>query len=67
MVIPIDSQKTLEIIERMKFAKIGKYDKWEKIIKKIKNQQPLNTGEIEYYTNLTRIYKNSTITSRSKI
>ena len=64
---PIDSKKTLEIIERMKLAKIGKYEKWKKIIKKIKNDQPLNPGEVEYYTNLTRIYKDSSITSRSKI
>ena len=63
---PIDSQKTLEIIERMKLAKIGKYDKWQVIIKKIKNEQPLNSGEIDYYTNLTRIYKDSAITYRSK-
>ncbi len=67
MDIPIDSLKTLEVIERMKLAKIGKYDKWEAIIKKIKNEQPLNPGEIEYYTNFTRIYKDSVITSRSKI
>jgi len=67
MVIPIDSQKTLEIIERMKLAKIGKYKKWEAIIKKIKNEQPLNPGEREYYSNLTRIYKDSNITSKSKI
>jgi len=63
----IDSQKTLEIIGRMKLAKIGEYKKWVKIIKKIKNEQPLNLREIEYYTNLTRIYKDSSITSRSKI
>ncbi|WP_428324552.1 hypothetical protein [Nitrosopumilus sp.] len=63
----IDSQKTLEVIERMKLAKIGEYKKWESIIKKIKNDVPLNQGELEYYTNLTRIYKDSTITSRSKI
>ena len=67
MKIPIDSKKTLEVIERMKLAKIGEYDKWEKIIKKIKNEQPLNQGELEYYTNLTRIYKDSEITNRSKI
>ncbi len=67
MVIPIDSQKTLEVIERMKLAKIGKYKKWEAIIKKIKNEEPLNPEELVYYTNLTRIYKNSNITSRSKI
>ena len=64
---PIDSQKTLEVIERMKLAKIGEYKKWEVIIKKIKNEQPLNLGELEYYTNLTRIYKNSSINNRSKI
>ncbi len=64
---PIDSKKTLEIIERMKLAKIGEYKKWGKIIKKIENEQPLNPGEVEYYTNLTRIYKDSKITSRSKI
>ncbi len=63
----MDSQKTLEVIERMKLAKIGEYNKWEKIIKKIKNQQRLDPKELEYYTNLTRIYKESGVTSRSKV
>ncbi len=63
----IDSEKTIEVIEKMKLAKIGKYKKWNTIIKKIENQTPLNQGELEYYTNLTRIYKNSNITSRSKV
>ena len=67
MSFPINSQKTLEVIERMKLAKIGEYKKWEGIIKKIKKEEPLNSAELEYYTNLTRIYKNSTVTSRSKI
>ncbi|MDH3736709.1 MAG: hypothetical protein OEQ94_06780 [Nitrosopumilus sp.] len=67
MNFPIDSQKTLKVIERMKLAKIGEYDKWEVIIKKIKKEEPLNPVELEYYTNLTRIYKDSSITSRSKI
>ena len=67
MTIPIDSQKTLEVIERMKLAKIGEYKKWEVIIKKIKNKQSLNPRELEYYANLTRIYKNSSITSKSKM
>ena len=67
MAIPIDLEKTLEVIERMKLAKIGEYKKWEAIIKKIKNKQSLNSGELEYYTNLTRIYKNSSITSKSKM
>lgn len=34
---------------------------------KINSEQPLNFGEIEYYTNLTRIYKDSNISKKSKI
>lgn len=64
---PTDFKKTLEVIDGMKIAKIGNYKKWEKIIKKIKKEQSLNFGELEYYTNMTRIYKDSGITSRSKI
>ena len=63
----IDSKKTLEVIKRMKLAKIGEYKKWEEIIKKIKNNQSLNLAELEYYTTFTRIYRNSEITNRSKI
>lgn len=63
----INTEKTIEIIERLKLAKIGDYKKWEAIIKKIKNDVPLNPAELEYYSNITRIYKDSTITIRSKI
>ena len=63
----IDSQKTLEIIERMKLAKIGEYKKWKAIIKKINNDEPLNPFQTEYFSSMTRIYKNSNITSKSKI
>ena len=64
---PINLEKTLEIIERMKIAKIGDYKKWEIIIKKINKKQILNAEELEYYSNLTRIYKDSSVTSRTKI
>ena len=63
----IDQPKTLEIIERLKLAKIGEYKKWNSIIRKIKENSPLNPAELEYYSSLTRIYKNSTVTRRSKI
>jgi len=39
----IDSQKTLEVIEGMKLAKIGNYKKWDRIIKKINNDEALNS------------------------
>ena len=64
---PIDVEKTLEVIERMKVAKIGKYKKWESMIKKIKKYQKLNPEELEYYSNITRIYKESEVTVRSKV
>ena len=63
----IDSQKTLEIIERMNLAKIGDYKKWKAIIKKINSDEPLNPLQTEYFSTMTRIYKNSNVTSRSKI
>tara|TARA_B100001105_G_C22300360_1_gene403547 strand:+ start:266 stop:604 length:339 start_codon:yes stop_codon:yes gene_type:complete len=63
----IDTQKTLEIIEKMRLAKIGEYKKWESIIKKINNNEHLNPFQTEYFSNMTRIYKNSNITNRSKI
>ena len=44
---PINSEKTIEIIEKMKLAKIGKYKKWQLIIKKIKNDQILKSRRIE--------------------
>jgi hypothetical protein len=62
----IDNKKTLDVIERMKLAQIGEYKKWEKIIKKIKVNEDLSTLELEYFSKFTRIYKNSTITNRSK-
>jgi hypothetical protein len=67
MDIQIDAQKTLEIIERMKLARIGDYKKWKAIIKKINSDKPLNPLQTKYFSNMTRIYKNSNVTSRSKI
>ena len=64
---PIDVKRTLDIIERMKLAKIGEYKKWEKIIKKIKAENELSDSEEIYFSNFTRIYKKSKITYRSKI
>ena len=67
MVVTTDSEKISENIEKMKLARIGEYKKWESIIKKIKNEQILSQGELNYYTNFTRIYKNLHVTNRSKI
>lgn len=62
----IDVSKTVDIIERMKLAKIGEYKKWNAMIKKIKNNEQLDPLDLEYFSNLTRIYKDSNITIRSK-
>jgi len=63
----IDLIKTLDVIEEMKLAKIGEYKKWDAIIKKIKNKGSLNPSDLEYFSNITRIYKDSNITIRSKV
>ena len=63
----LDRGKTVELIERMKLAKIGDYKKWELLIKKINRSYDLTQEELEYFASLTRIYKESKITHRSKI
>jgi len=63
----IDGEKTIEIIERLQLAQIGEYKKWEKIIRKIKNEEILSPSELGYFTNFTRIYKKSETVNRSKI
>ena len=64
---PMDSKKTVEIIERLKLAKIGKYDKWESLIKKIQNNVNLTADDIAYFTNFTRIYKDGQIFHKTKM
>ena len=61
-----DSQKTIEIIERMKLAQIGEYKKWEALIKKIKKDEELSSSELDYFSKFTRIYKSSQKSVRSK-
>ena len=63
----IDVIKTLDIIEGMKIAKIGEYKKWNLLIRKIKNKEDLNPSDLEYFLNITRIYKDSGISIRSKV
>ena len=63
----LDRKKTLELIERMQLAKIGEYSKWESIIKKLNKGGELNAEEMGYFSSLTRIYKDSKVSSRSKI
>ncbi len=63
----IDIIKTLEIIQGMKLAKIGEGKKWNMMIKKIKNKEGLTTLDLEYFSNITRIYKDSNMIVRSRI
>lgn len=62
----IDYKKTLNMAERMKTAKIGEYKKWEAIIKKLRNHKDLLPSESEYFSSFSRLYKNSSTTTRSK-
>mgnify|MGYP007099591900 FL=1 len=63
----IDIIKTLEIIQGMKLAKIGDDKKWNGMIKKIKNKEGLATSDLEYFSNITRIYKDSNMIVRSRV
>lgn len=63
----MDNKEILDLIERMKLAKIGEYQIWEKIIRKINHNEKLGDDDSEYFATLTRIYKDSKISGRSKI
>ena len=63
----LDVRQTLDIIERLRLARIGEYDKWEAIVKKLKHGIPLNSSEYEYFANISRTYKGGRISSHTKI
>jgi hypothetical protein len=63
----IDREKTIEIIEKLKLARIGDKEKLDTIIMKIRDGKLLKKNEEGYFRNLTRIYKGGSLNHRSKI
>jgi hypothetical protein len=63
----MNNKDILDLIERMKLAKIGEYQRWKKIIKKINCDEALDDEDSKYFSTLTRIYKDFKISERSKI
>jgi len=63
----MDPRAAIEMIERMKLARIGEYDRWERLAKKIRGGQALEEGEAAYLARFARIYRDSGVTSRSRI
>lgn len=55
------------MLERLKLAKIGNYRKWQSLIKKIQNDEEISQAEREYFSLITRIYKDVKVISRTKI
>jgi len=63
----LDKEKTLELIERMKLAKIGEYKMWKKIANKLRKDVDLDEEDLRYFATLSRTYKDAKITRRTKI
>ena len=61
------TDETINLIERMKLARLGEYKKWDSIVKKIKTGKELTDSDLNYFTRLTRIYKEGRTSSRTKI
>ena len=62
----MDKQPILDIMHGMIHARIGKHKKWKKMATKVAKDIPLNPAEQEYYSRMTRIYKNGTINTNSR-
>lgn len=62
----IDPKKTLELVQRLKYAGLGEYDKWEELVKKIQ-EGTFDKTDFEYCANFARIYNQGLVTGRTKI
>lgn len=62
-----DAKETLERVRLLKESKIGSPQRWNEIIKKLESYQKLAKKDIDYFTNMTRIYKDGKRNIRSKI
>ncbi len=63
----VDPRGTIELIERMKLARVGEHARLERLAKKIRNMQALGEDEVEYLARFARVYNGSGVTSRSRI
>ncbi|RNJ76118.1 MAG: hypothetical protein D9C04_07680 [Nitrosopumilus sp. B06] len=61
-----ESKAMLEVIERLKLARIGEYNKWRIMIKKIQDGRLLDAEEMGYYASITRIYNDPGIMGRGR-
>lgn len=59
------AQMALDAVKLMDAAGIGHRTKWDKIARKVHSGTPLSPAETEYYTRLTRIYRNPAAGSRT--
>ncbi|RNJ75178.1 MAG: hypothetical protein EB830_06550 [Nitrosopumilus sp. H13] len=61
-----DSRAMLDVIERLMLARIGEYDRWKTIIKKLQDGRLLDAEETGYYAGITRIYGDPGMVGRNR-
>ena len=62
----MDTQRTADIIEKMRLARIGEYAKWEIMLGKLENGLRLDGEEFAYVTSMAATYKNGNVRRRTK-
>ena len=62
----MDTQRTADIIEKMRLARIGEYAKWEIMLGKLENGLGLDGEEFAYVTSMAATYKNGNVRRRTK-
>ncbi len=61
-----DAQRTADIIEKMRLARIGEYAKWERMLEKLDKGVGLNGEEYAYVASMAGTYKNGSVRRRTK-
>ena len=59
-------RKMAESVERLRAAKIGNPKRWKAMAKKLRDGRDLNPEDLEYYSNITRIYGETGVRPRSR-
>ena len=53
----MERRRMLDVIGRMRRARIGSPKEWDRVAGKVESDLPLSPSESEYYARMTRIYR----------
>ncbi|MDI1495201.1 MAG: hypothetical protein K8823_507 [Cenarchaeum symbiont of Oopsacas minuta] len=62
----VDAKRTVDIIEKMRLARIGEYTKWERMLAKLEHGDMLSGEEITYVSTMASTYRHGNVKRGTK-